>query len=135
MRTKLKRNTSVTSFLAAAWLFLISHSALAQTASISTVVEGLNSPWAIEFISETEILVTERDGKLRLIRDGILQDSPIDGTPEALYIKDAPGFTLAVQWHPEWRADIDPVSRPLFEAFGKAAQAWAMGEVPMALSS
>ena len=65
----------------------------------------------------------------------VLDGHAIDGTPEALYIKDAPGFTLAVQWHPEWRADIDPVSRPLFEAFGKAAQAWAMGEVPMALSS
>ncbi|HIF77800.1 MAG TPA: gamma-glutamyl-gamma-aminobutyrate hydrolase family protein, partial [Sulfitobacter sp.] len=34
-----------------------------------------------------------------------------DGTPEAIYIKDAPGFTLAVQWHPEWNAASDPVSR------------------------
>lgn len=48
-----------------------------------------------------------------------------DGTPEALFIKDAPGFTLSVQWHPEWRAGQDPVSRPLFQAFGKAAAAWA----------
>ncbi|WP_417274254.1 gamma-glutamyl-gamma-aminobutyrate hydrolase family protein [Celeribacter halophilus] len=43
-----------------------------------------------------------------------------DGTPEAIYVKDAPGFTLAVQWHPEYRAGEDPVSRPLFEAFGSA---------------
>jgi len=50
-----------------------------------------------------------------------------DGTPEAIYIKDAPGFTLSVQWHPEWQAGVDPVSRPLFRAFGEAAAAWAAG--------
>ncbi len=43
-----------------------------------------------------------------------------DGTPEAIYIKDAPGFAMAVQWHPEWNAANDPVSRPLFQAFGRA---------------
>ncbi|HBB83465.1 MAG TPA: gamma-glutamyl-gamma-aminobutyrate hydrolase [Sulfitobacter sp.] len=48
-----------------------------------------------------------------------------DGTPEAIYIKDAPGFTLAVQWHPEWNAANDPVSRPLFEHFGAAVRAWS----------
>ena len=50
-----------------------------------------------------------------------------DGTPEAIYIKDAPGFTLSVQWHPEWDAINDPVSRPLFEAFGMAVRGWAAG--------
>lgn len=50
-----------------------------------------------------------------------------DGTPEAIYVKDAPGFTLSVQWHPEYRAAEDPVSRPLFHAFGQAVQAWAQG--------
>ena len=51
-----------------------------------------------------------------------------DGTPEAIYVKDAPGFTLSVQWHPEWDAASDPVSRPLFKAFGAAVYAWADGE-------
>ncbi len=50
-----------------------------------------------------------------------------DGTPEAIYIADAPGFTLSVQWHPEWNAAEDPVSRPLFEAFGAACRAWSVG--------
>ena len=49
-----------------------------------------------------------------------------DGTPEALYVRDAPGFTLSVQWHPEWNAAGDPVSRPLFEAFGQACRDWAV---------
>ncbi|MEM8786888.1 MAG: gamma-glutamyl-gamma-aminobutyrate hydrolase family protein [Pseudomonadota bacterium] len=43
-----------------------------------------------------------------------------DGTAEALHIAGAAGFALAVQWHPEWRAAEDPVSRPLFQAFGRA---------------
>ena len=51
-----------------------------------------------------------------------------DGTPEAIYVADAPGFTYSVQWHPEWRAGEDPVSRPLFAAFGAAVSAWARGE-------
>ncbi|EYD71260.1 gamma-glutamyl-gamma-aminobutyrate hydrolase family protein [Limimaricola hongkongensis] len=55
-----------------------------------------------------------------------------DGTPEALYVKDAPGFTLSVQWHPEWNAGADPVSRPLFEAFGEAARTWAAKSQPLA---
>ncbi|GAA6161611.1 gamma-glutamyl-gamma-aminobutyrate hydrolase family protein [Ruegeria sp. HU-ET01832] len=50
-----------------------------------------------------------------------------DGTPEAIYIEDAPGFTLSVQWHPEWDAENDPVSRPLFKAFGQAVHAWSAG--------
>lgn len=56
-----------------------------------------------------------------------------DGTPEAIYIEGAPGFTLSVQWHPEYNAAQDPVSRPLFEAFGEAARAWASGRRPLPL--
>ena len=47
-----------------------------------------------------------------------------DGTIEAIYVKDAPGFTLSVQWHPEYKAASDPASRPLFQAFGDAARVW-----------
>ena len=57
-----------------------------------------------------------RQAGTRIIIDG---HAP-DGTPEALSVKDAQSFALAVQWHPEWRASEDPVSRQLFTAFGKA---------------
>jgi putative glutamine amidotransferase len=50
-----------------------------------------------------------------------------DGTPEAIYVKNSPGFSLAVQWHPEWNAATDPVSRPLFESFGSALRKWKNG--------
>ena len=65
----------------------------------------------------------------RIVLDGWAED----GTPEALYIDGAPGFTLSVQWHPEWQAATDPVSRPLFEAFGEAVAAWHGGARPAAL--
>ncbi|MCZ7676551.1 MAG: gamma-glutamyl-gamma-aminobutyrate hydrolase family protein [Roseovarius sp.] len=50
-----------------------------------------------------------------------------DGTPEAIYVEGAPGFTLSVQWHPEYNAAADPVSRALFGAFGQAARDWRAG--------
>jgi putative glutamine amidotransferase len=53
-----------------------------------------------------------------------------DGTPEAIYVDGAPGFTLSVQWHPEWNAANDPVSRPLFTAFGAAVRDWAGRKSP-----
>lgn len=67
----------------------------------------------------------------RVIIDGVAPD----GTPEAIFVEGAPGFGLAVQWHPEYKAGNDPVSRPLFEALGDAARSWASGARPAALKS
>ena len=47
-----------------------------------------------------------------------------DGLIEAFRVEDAPGFNLAVQWHPEWRAVDNPVSMALFGAFGAACRAY-----------
>tara|TARA_Y100000739_G_scaffold223384_1_gene226158 strand:+ start:262 stop:1020 length:759 start_codon:yes stop_codon:yes gene_type:complete len=47
-----------------------------------------------------------------------------DGTPEAIYVKGSPGFTLSVQWHPEYRAIEDSTSVKLFAAFGRALNRW-----------
>ena len=54
----------------------------------------------------------------------VIDGYALDGTPEAIYIKDSPGFTLSVQWHPEWNAANDPVSIALFKAFGDAIRSW-----------
>jgi putative glutamine amidotransferase len=62
----------------------------------------------------------------RVVIDG---EAP-DGTAEAIHVEGAPGFALAVQWHPEYRAAEDPVSRPLFHAFGEATRHWAAGRRP-----
>lgn len=56
----------------------------------------------------------------RVVVDGYAPD----GTPEAIFIEGAAGFTLSTQWHPEWNAHEDPVSLPLFRAFGEACAAF-----------
>lgn len=50
-----------------------------------------------------------------------------DGTIEAVSVEGAPGFTLGVQWHPEYWAATDRTSSRIFEAFGEAAKAYAAG--------
>lgn len=45
---------------------------------------GLNTPWALAFIDEKTALITERPGRLWLIRDGKLDPQPISGTPEVV---------------------------------------------------
>ncbi len=44
-----------------------------------------------------------------------------DGIIEAVAVKDR-SFVVGVQWHPEWDATTDSVSRQLFEAFGAACR-------------
>ena len=45
-----------------------------------------------------------------------------DGLVEAVSVRDAVGFAWAVQWHPEWRAAEDRLSRTLFAQFGSAVR-------------
>ncbi len=45
-----------------------------------------------------------------------------DGLIEAVRVADAPAFALGLQWHPEWFATADPISRQLFAAFGDACR-------------
>lgn len=88
-------------------------------------------------LGATEVMTNTLHGQginrtgARVVIDG---NAP-DGTPEALWIRGAPGFTLSVQWHPEYNAAADPVSRPLFEAFGDAVRAWAAGRAGQRLLS
>lgn len=86
-------------------------------------------------VGECDVMTNTLHGQgIRAPGRGVVIDGLADdGTPEAIYIEDAPGFALAVQWHPEYNAAADPVSRPLFEAFGAAARDWAArGRVPVA---
>lgn len=88
-----------------------------------------------EILGSTEVMTNTLHGQgidrpgARIVIDGWAPD----GTPEAAWIRDAPGFSLAVQWHPEWNAAQDPVSRPLFQAFGRAAADWAAERRPAPL--
>ena len=45
-----------------------------------------------------------------------------DGLVEGFTVDDAQGFALAVQWHPEWKAPENELSRAIFKAFGEASR-------------
>jgi putative glutamine amidotransferase len=52
-----------------------------------------------------------------------------DGLIEAFTVEEAPGFTLGVQWHPEWKVMDYPVSLEIFRAFGEACQAYRLRDL------
>ena len=45
-----------------------------------------------------------------------------DGLVEAFSVENAQSFSMCVQWHPEWRAEHNPVSMALLTAFGQACR-------------
>jgi glucose/arabinose dehydrogenase len=47
-----------------------------------TVAVGLEHPWSLAFMPDGGMLVTERPGRLRVIRDGQLAPEPVAGLPE-----------------------------------------------------
>lgn len=57
----------------------------ANDIKVSTIVDGLESPWAMAFLPNNDILVTEREGKLRLIKDSELVEQAIVGTPDVFF--------------------------------------------------
>lgn len=71
-----------------------------------------------------EVMVNSLHGQGILERGArvVIEGYAPDETPEAIHIEGARGFAIAVQWHPEWNAAGDPVSRALFEALGQAVR-------------
>lgn len=58
--------------------------------------------------------------------DGLVVEARApDGLVEAMSIEGCGSFALAIQWHPEWNALRDPISRSLFGAFGAACREYA----------
>jgi putative glutamine amidotransferase len=47
-----------------------------------------------------------------------------DGVIEAVRVAAHPGFSLGLQWHPEWRVRENPISMRIFTAFGEACAAY-----------
>lgn len=45
------------------------------------LVEGLEHPWSLDFLPDDRMLVTERAGRLRMVRDGRLLPDPVAGLP------------------------------------------------------
>lgn len=67
------------------------------------VVEGLVQPWSIAFLPGGDVLVTERPGRLRIVRNGKLLPTPVPGVPEVSYATQ--GGLLEVMPHPNFAAN------------------------------
>ena len=48
---------------------------------VSVLTRDVQSPWSIAFLPDGDLLLTERPGRLRVIRDGVLDPTPIAGLP------------------------------------------------------
>ena len=68
---------------------------------VLTVADGLSYPYSMAFLPDGDMLCTEMEGRLRLIRDGELQPAPISGTPE-VYHSDASKGLMDVALHPNF---------------------------------
>jgi|APDOM4702015248_1054824.scaffolds.fasta_scaffold36993_1 glucose/arabinose dehydrogenase len=67
--------------------------------NIETLATGLEFPWGIAFLPDGSALVTEKAGRLRLLKDGKLS-VPISGVPKVLYEGQAGLFDVAL--HPDF---------------------------------
>lgn len=89
------------------------------------LASGLANPWSIAFLPDGNMLITERAGRLRIVRDGVLDPDPIAGVPEVH--NTILGGLLDVLLHPDFarnrtlylsysRATDDPPNGPGAEA-------------------
>jgi glucose/arabinose dehydrogenase len=67
-----------------------------QPFRVVKVVEGLDHPWCVAFLPDGRMLITERDGRLRMVRDGKLDRQPVSGVPEVVARGQSGLFDVAV---------------------------------------
>jgi glucose/arabinose dehydrogenase len=77
------------------------------------VARGLSHPWSLAFLPSGEMLVTERDGRLRIIRNGMLDPQPVAGVPSVF--ARVLGGLLDVALHPQFAQN-----RFIYLAYSKA---------------
>jgi glucose/arabinose dehydrogenase len=70
---------------------------------VVTVVDGLVQPWSIAFLPGGDTLITERPGRLRILRGGKLLPQAVEGVPSVLY--QGQGGLLEVASHPNFASN------------------------------
>lgn len=86
---------------------MIYDTAEGQKIRVVVVTKALAFPWSLAFTPNGDILVTEREGRLRLIHNGVLDPKPISGGPVArnLGISGEPGAVhgyMDIALHPNF---------------------------------
>jgi glucose/arabinose dehydrogenase len=67
---------------------------------VVNVADGLVEPWSIAFLPGGDALITERPGRLRILRQGKLLPHPVEGVPQVLYV--GQGGLFEVMPHPDF---------------------------------
>ncbi len=67
---------------------------------IVSLAKDLSHPWSLAFLPGGDLLVTERSGRLRLVRRGVLEPEPIKGLPKIDAV--GQGGLLDVALHPDF---------------------------------
>jgi glucose/arabinose dehydrogenase len=70
---------------------------------VVTVAEGLDHPWSMAWLPNGDMLVTERAGRLRIVRGGRLLPEPVAGVPRVR--ARGQGGLLDVVLHPQFTAN------------------------------
>ena len=65
------------------------------------VAKGLSHPWSMAFLPDGSILITERQGRLRIVRDGKLDPTPVAGTPAVVSLGTMAGL-MDIALHPNF---------------------------------
>ncbi len=68
---------------------------------MKVVVRGLSHPWSLAFLPKGDVLITERAGRLRLVRDGVLVSEEIQGLPTDIVARSLSGL-MEVAVHPDY---------------------------------
>ncbi len=66
----------------------------------TTLLEGLEHPWSMAWLPDGAMLITERPGRLRIVRNGILDPTAIAGVPAVLAARQ--GGLMDVSLHPQF---------------------------------
>ena len=80
--------------------------------NVEVVAEGLNHPWSLAFLPDGNMLVTERTGNLRVIKNGKLGEKPVSGLPPIR--QHGQGGLMDVEIHPEFQKDHSPKLGPSY---------------------
>ncbi|WP_338431086.1 PQQ-dependent sugar dehydrogenase [Synechococcus elongatus] len=62
------------------------------TVEVTPLVEGLEHPWSLAWLPNGDLLITERPGRLRLVRQGKLEPTAIAGLPSDLWVQGQGGL-------------------------------------------
>src|SRR5688572_9302957 len=99
--------TLVAVMLAAAFTVGVSGQTTSRSAlhdyKVVTVADGLIQPWSIAFLPGGDTLITERPGRLRILRQGKLLPQAVEGVPKVYHV--GQGGLLEVMPHPNFASN------------------------------